>query len=305
MEADAGHVPVLKDEVVELLCQQRHERPKLVMDCTLGLGGHARAILEYAGKEARMIGMDADKDNVIFSQKNLASFGGQVRFFHSNFSQAIDVLEAAELDSVDTLIADLGFSSSQIDNAACGMSFRDDLNGPLDMRFDREEGQTAADIVNKYERDDLANLIYKYGEERLSRRVAAAIVKARESEYIDTTTKLAEVILSAFPRNAIRGRNRIHPATRTFQALRIAVNDELGSLETLLEALPKLLSNGGRAGIISFHSLEDRMVKKAFRHLSETGVARILTKKPVTAGDKEISENSRSRSAKLRAIEIV
>ncbi len=304
METDPFHAPVLVNEVLGLLCPAGRRPPKTIMDCTLGLGGHARVLLEKAGTDTCLIGMDADKNNVIFSRKNLAPFGGQVRFFHANFSRATAVLAQAELERVDVLIADLGFSSNQMEDPAYGLSFRKELDGPLDMRFDRGQKKTAADIVNTYGREQLADLIYEYGEERFSRRIAAAIAAARKNDYIDRTHRLAEIIFSALPAAVRRGRNRIHPATRTFQALRIAVNGELDNLRGLLEALPRLIGGGGRGAIISFHSLEDRLVKRSFKRLVETNDAQILTKKPVTAGDQEASSNPRSRSAKLRAVEI-
>ncbi len=304
MSTEASHLPVLLEEVVRFLCSADRKLPIEIMDCTLGLGGHARALLNKAGKDARLIGMDADEENVILAKQNLASFGGQIRFFHSNFSNARDVLDAIELDRVDALVADLGFCSSQIDNSQYGLSFRDEMDGPLDMRYDRSTTGTAADIVNRYNQQDLADLIYRYGEERLSRRIAQAVINARKEAKIERTSQLANIIMSAMPQSARRGTNRIHPATRTFQALRIAVNNELGSLERLLEMIPELVGRNGRAAIISFHSLEDRLVKRAFRELVETGKALSLTRKPVTATDNEIAMNPRSRSAKLRVIEM-
>jgi len=298
----AGHVPVLPDEVLRLLGPAIEHRSATIMDCTLGLGGHALALLRNSGKDARLIGMDADKDNVIFSQRNLAPFRGRVHFFHAYFSDADEVLDELELDCVDAIIADLGFSSNQMENPRYGLSFREELDGPLDMRFNRDLRRTAAGIVNNAEQKELADLIYRYGEERFSRRIAREIVRARTKGRIERSSELAKIIARAVSRDSGR-RGKIHPATRTFQALRIAVNDELGCLEKLLNQIPQMLSDSGRAAIISFQSLEDRLVKHAFADLVETGKARLITRKPIVAGEEEIASNPRSRSAKLRCIE--
>lgn len=302
MESGTGHRSVLREEVVDILSPAGGKENPVILDCTLGLGGHTAAVLANFGKDATAIGMDADEGNVILAKKNLADFGGRVRFFHANFSQADEVLQAAEIQGVDALIADLGFASNQMDNPDRGMSFQAD--GPLDMRLDQSARRTAADIVNHTPEGELADLIYGYGEERLSRRIAKAIVLARKIEPITRTGQLAEIVKRATPApKHHHTRRKIHPATRTFQALRIAVNDELGSLEKLLANLMRLLNPGGRAAIISFHSLEDRRVKQAFQAMAGTGEATILTKKPIIATDDEVAENPRSRSAKLRGIE--
>jgi 16S rRNA (cytosine1402-N4)-methyltransferase len=296
--ASSGHTPVLVRQVVNLLAPAGRHR---MADCTLGLGGHARALLEASGTDAHLIGMDADEGNVKVAQENLAPFRGRVRFFHANFSAIRDVLEAAELDRVDLLLADLGFASTQIDDPQRGMSFQAD--GPLDMRMNRDLQETAADLVNRLAADELADVIYQFGEERFSRRIARAIVEARREAPIARTGRLAEIVTDAIPPRARHSRTGIHPATRTFQALRIAVNDELTCLDALLAALPDVLTEGGRAAIISFHSLEDRRVKHAFADLARTTPSTILTKKPLTADEAEQNANPRSRSAKLRAIE--
>jgi 16S rRNA (cytosine1402-N4)-methyltransferase len=295
------HEPVLRREVATLLTPADRP-PKRILDCTLGLGGHARALLELAGTDALLLGMDADESNVILARRNLASFGGRVRLFHANFADVRDVLREAEWDRVDAMLADLGFASNQLDNPARGMSFLRD--GPLDMRLDQNLPRTAADIVNQVDEKDLADLIYTFGEERYSRRIAKAIVATRRTNRIERTTELAEIVRRALPAPVKRTRRGVHPATRTFQALRIAVNDELTNLETLLERLPEILNPGGRAAMISFHSLEDRRVKQGFAALHRDGRATLLTKKPITASDAEIHENPRSRSAKLRGIEM-
>jgi 16S rRNA (cytosine1402-N4)-methyltransferase len=293
------HDPVLLREVIELL---EPAGRKTMVDCTLGLGGHARALIELAGKDARLVGMDADEANVLIARKNLAPYEGQVRFFLANFSSVGEVLAEAGLAKVDAVLADLGFSSNQMDEPSRGLSILRD--GPLDMRLDRRTPRTAFDIVNQVGEKELADLIYDYGEERYSRRIARAIVQARKTGHIETTGQLAEIISAAVPAPARRNRRGVHPATRTFQALRIAVNDELANLDSLLAQLPQILAPGGRAAIISFHSLEDRRVKQAFNALAGTDQATILTKKPITAGADEVQRNPRSRSAKLRAVQM-
>jgi 16S rRNA (cytosine1402-N4)-methyltransferase len=295
-----GHTPVLTEAVLQLLQPRTASR---IVDCTLGLGGHAEALLKASGTDAQLVGMDADADNVILAKRHLAPFRGRVRFFHANFSQIRDVLDQADLPACDALLGDLGVASVHLDEPQRGMSFS--APGPLDMRLDRSEGQTAADLVNTLREQPMADLIYQYGEERYSRRIARAIVQARAEQRIERTDQLAEIIRRAYPPPARRSRRGVDPATRTFQALRIAVNDELGSLEELLAALPEVMAPGGRVAIISFHSLEDRRVKQAFNALVEAGKATLLTKKPITAGPDERSANPRSRSAKLRGIRFV
>lgn len=297
--ADGGHAPVLVDEVVDLLVRNRGagRTNRVFLDCTLGPGGHARALLDASGTDARLVGMDADETNVVLAQRNLAPYRGRVRFFHANFADAPEVLAQADLSGVDGLLADLGFASTQVDDPRRGLSFTHD--GPLDMRLDRSDGPTAAEMVNRLDEGELADLIYRFGEERHSRRIARAIINARRSKRIDRTAELAGLVRSAIPGR----RGKTDPATRTFQALRIAVNDELGRLATLLDVLPRLLNPGGRAAIISFHSLEDRPVKQTFAALAQTGQATLLTNKPIAPSQAERNRNPRSRSAKLRAIE--
>ncbi len=297
----ARHRPVLREEVTRLLFPGGKQTGGRILDCTIGLGGHASGLLEASGKDAQLVGMDADEDNVILSRKNLGSYGTRVRFFHANFAQVRKVLTEVGWTQVDAVLADLGFSSNQMDDPMRGMSFLRD--GLLDMRFDRHAPRTAADIVNQVGEKDLADLIYAYGEERRSRRIARAIVTARRRGRIERTVELAEIISRAMPHAARKTRRGIHPATRTFQALRIAVNDELANLERLLDSLGGILATGGRAAIISFHSLEDRRVKRAFASLTGTGQAIALTKKPIVPSAEEIAANPRSRSAKLRALE--
>ena len=293
-----GHVPVLADDVLELL---RPERAKLIVDCTVGLGGHSRMLLERAPSDARLIGIDVDEANLQQARENLAEFGERVRLFQANFSQLTTVLDEADESSADAILADLGVASTQLDDAERGLSFQAD--GPLDMRLDPRLDETAEGLISRLSERELADLIYEYGQERYSRRVARAIVQQRKKERIATTGQLAEIVSRSLPRPARSTRRGVHPATRTFQALRIAVNDEMSVLQTLLDSLANALASGGRAAVISFHSLEDRPVKHTFNRLAADGAVEVLTKKPITPGPDEMARNPRSRSAKLRAIE--
>ena len=281
---DARHVPVLPAETIDRL----DPRPGEVwVDCTLGAAGHARAIADRIGETGRLIGLDQDPGMIDRARPRLA--GVPATLVHANFDQLPEVLENLGLTAVDGVFADLGFASDQVDDPARGLSFRSD--GPLDMRLDPATGQTAADLVNTLSEAALADVFFEYGEERKSRRVARRIVERRTDRPFETTADLADVVRRSVPRSG-----NIDPATRVFQALRIAVNDELGALDRLLAALPKLVREGGRAGIISFHSLEDRRVKYAFRSVGWEP----KTKKPVEATDAETAANPRARSAKLR-----
>lgn len=288
------HVPVLLDECLQFLNVQPGAT---IVDATLGLGGHSSAIARKLGPAGKLIAFDRDPVAMATAQQTfellrseLGEQMPQVEFVPQAFSSAKDVVAPG---SIDGLLADFGVSSLQLDTAARGFSFR--AEGPLDMRMDPRSGVTAEQVVNQADEEELANLIYEFGEERRSRRIARAIVRARP---ITTTAELARVVAAAAP--AMKG-DKIHPATRTFQALRIRVNDELGEIRTLLESAPSLLKPGGRLVLISFHSLEDRLVKDAFREAGRSGVYEVLTKKPVVAGHEEESRNPRSRSAKLRA----
>jgi 16S rRNA (cytosine1402-N4)-methyltransferase len=288
------HVPVLLDEVMTYL----NVRPGGVyVDATLGLAGHSSEIARRLGPKGTLIAFDRDPEAMKLARERLDALREElgaempeIRLVPKAFSEAASEIEAGSLDG---LLADFGVSSLQLDEAHRGFSFRTD--GPLDMRMDIRTGETAEQVVNQEDENELANLIYEFGEERRSRRIARAIVRARP---ITTTAQLAKVVAAAAP--AMKG-DKIHPATRTFQALRIRVNDELGEIRTLLESAPSLLRRGGRLVLISFHSLEDRLVKDAFREAGRSGVYEVLTKKPVVAGREEESRNPRSRSAKMRA----
>jgi len=245
--------------------------------------------------------MDADTGNLRLAKRRLEPFGRRVRLFEANFADIRTVMRQGGLERTDGLLADLGVASTQLDDPERGFSFSAD--GPLDMRIDRSRRQNAGDLVNNLTERKLADLIFEYGQERYSRRIARAIVKARTAKAIGTTTVLADVVRRAIPQAARRSRRGVDPATRTFQALRIAVNDELGCLDRLLDALADVLDVGARACVISFHSLEDRRVKRAFAEWAATGDARLITRKPLTPSPAELAANPRSRSAKLRCIE--
>jgi 16S rRNA (cytosine1402-N4)-methyltransferase len=273
----------------------------VIVDATLGLGGHSSAIARRLGAKGRLICFDRDPEAMAKARVRLgelaAELGGEmpeVVYEARAFSQAT---EAIKPGTIDGLLADFGVSSLQLDEAHRGFSFRS--SGPLDMRMDTRSGETAGQVVNQEDENELADLIYEFGEERRSRRIARAIVRARP---IETTAELAQVISAVAP--AMKG-DKIHPATRTFQALRIRVNDEMGEIRSLLKSAPSLLKPGGRLVLISFHSLEDRQVKDAFREAGRDKVLEVLTKKPVVASEQEQLRNPRSRSAKLRAVEKV
>jgi 16S rRNA (cytosine1402-N4)-methyltransferase len=286
----ARHVAVLPAEVLHFLAPAPGET---VVDATLGAGGHARLIAERLGPNGRLIGLDRDGAMLDLARPRLE--GLPVTLRHDNFDGLRDLLDGLGVPAVDGVVADLGFCSDQVEDAARGFSFSQP--GPLDMRLDPTRGEPAAALLRRLNERDLADLIYRFGEERFSRRIARRIVEARRTRPLETTDELAELVRRCVPRP--RGkRPAIDPATRVFQALRIAVNDELEALDRLLGQLPRCLKPGGRAVLISFHSLEDRRVKTAFR---DRAVWEVLTRKPVQAGDAEVRANPRARSAKLRA----
>ncbi|MBS3734980.1 MAG: 16S rRNA (cytosine(1402)-N(4))-methyltransferase RsmH [Phycisphaerae bacterium] len=297
MERFAAHIPVLRDEVVDLLDPAGGQ---LIVDCTVGCGGHAEALLAAGGPGVRLIGIDRDENGIRQAKCRLERFGDRVRLFAGNFADIGEVLSVAGEATADVVLADLGVASRQLDDPARGLSFATD--GPLDMRLDRGQQTTAETLVNALGERELADLIYRNSNERYSRRIARAIVRSRRNGRIERTSELARIVSEAVPAPARRRRRGVHPATRTFQALRIAVNDELGSLETLLRMLPAVLASGARVAVISFHSLEDRRVKRAFREWADMGRAERLTKKPIVPGETEIQQNPRSRSAKLRGV---
>jgi 16S rRNA (cytosine1402-N4)-methyltransferase len=293
--AGREHVPVLMEEVAKLLAVAPGN---VILDCTVGLAGHAWMLAEAAGESGLLIGMDVDEFNLQSASRRMEGCACRWRLFRGNFAGFAEVLAAAEVAAVDVVLADLGVSSAQLDDAERGLSFMRD--GPLDMRLDTQLETTAADLVNGLGERELADLIYLHGQERFSRRIARAVHFARKAGRITTTGELAEIVCRALKVNPTSRASRIHPATRTFQALRIAVNDELGALAALLKGIPKYLRPGGRLAIISFHSLEDGMVKRDFRARKTDEIYTILTKKPVTASASEQARNPRARSAKLR-----
>ena len=291
-----GHIPVLVTPIMDLFAPQ----PGLTMlDATVGRGGHAAAIIPRLGPGGTYIGLDMDAGNADFARQRVQPIADQVgvelKIIHANFAGARATLDQLGIDAVDLVLADLGFASTQMDDPQRGLSFQ--ASGPLDMRLDPSLGQTAADLVNTLAERDLADIIFQLGEERYSRRIAKRIVDQRP---LVTTDQLADICRAAYGPTARR--SPIHPATRTFMALRIAVNGELMALDALLADLPRLLAPGARAGIISFHSLEDRRVKHTFRDWKSAGRCAVLTKKPVEADPEEAAINPRARSAKLRVM---
>ena len=295
-----AHAPVLLSETVALL---NPSRGGTFVDCTLGLGGHTAALLEAGA--ARVIGLDRDPRALELARERLSPWGDRVELVHADYRDLPSVLAARGLTAIDGALADLGVSSMQLDEASRGFSFRAD--GPLDMRMDTTRGETAAEMIATVDEQELADVIYRFGEERKSRRVARAIVEARDEAPIETTSRLASIVRRAAGGGTYQ---RIDPATRTFQALRIWVNRELDGLDAFLVEAVRALREGGRLVVIAFHSLEDRIVKHTMRMLAKgggsgdgEGLVRVLTKKPVTAADAELAGNPRSRSAKLRAVE--
>jgi 16S rRNA (cytosine1402-N4)-methyltransferase len=309
MEAENLHKSVLLQETVEMLRPQTGE---IFADCTLGLGGHAEAILQTA-ENIRVIGIDQDLEAIGFAKERLGNFGERIKIFHANFAEIQDVLEKAGVQKVNGILADLGVSSLQFDDGKRGFSFR--FDAPLDMRMDTDSGyETAAELLERLSEEEIADLIYKYGEERGSRRIARRIVWKREiGEAVKTTKELAATVEKAIGRG--KSKDKIHPATRTFQALRIAVNREIEILEEFIGDAVEVLGSDGRLAIITFHSLEDRIVKQTFQKLAGKcscpprlpqcvcGAEKkieILTRKPIVPDETELAENPRARSAKLR-----
>jgi 16S rRNA (cytosine1402-N4)-methyltransferase len=309
IKAENLHKPVLLGETIELLNPQAGET---LVDATLGLGGHTEAILSGFA-ETRIVGIDQDAEAIELAGERLQKFGDRIRIFHANFAEIKQVLEEAKIEKIDGVLADLGVSSLQFDSETRGFSFR--FDAPLDMRMNADsDRETAAELLENLSEEQIADIIYRYGEERLSRRIARRIVWKRGlGEPIKTTKELAETVEKAVGRGK---KDKIHPATKTFQALRIAVNGELEILERFIRDAVDNLKKDGRLVLITFHSLEDRIVKQTLQKLSgrcfcppraplcSCGAKKeveILTKKPIVAGDDELQENPRARSAKLRA----
>lgn len=321
MPAENGHQPVLLRQTLELLTPKPGD---VVVDCTVGRGGHAAALADTIGSAGHMVIIDRDPENLHHAADRLADAGHEVTTIHDSFATVAQHMALLGLQA-DVVLADLGVSSTHLDDPARGFSFQHD--GPLDMRLDPQASQTASDLVNQMDERSLANLIFEYGEEPFSRRIARKLVLARHEEPIRTTGRLAQLVQEAYGSRARS--SRMHPATRTFMALRIAVNDELNALQTLLEQVTRgaalamaapngsdvqdarerpagqgWLAPGARIGVISFHSLEDRLVKRAFVELGRRGLATILTRKPVIADEDERQMNPRARSAKMRVVRL-
>jgi len=289
------HIPVLAKTLTEQI-----ELPTdgVMVDATIGHGGHSHLFGRNLGPEGVIVGLDIDKNAIRRAQFLLEGLVCKVILLHSNFSQIRGEVFKQGIEKVDFILADLGLCSAQLADFETGLSFQTDM--PLDMRIDKRLERTAADIINEVDEKTLADLIYNFGQDRASRRIARFIVRHRAGERITTTGQLAAIVARALARPGRKRKSRIHPATRTFQALRIAVNDELENLKELLAEAPQLLKRNGSIAVISYHSLEDRLVKNSFRQNEKDNNYKIITKKPIVPGREEIAENRRARSAKLR-----
>ena len=305
------HLSVLLKETVENLPKRKNG---IFVDGTMGGGGHTAHLCAHVGPTARIIGIDQDENAILAAQKRLAPYTSQCTFVRDNFKNITAILSRLEVEAIDGAILDLGVSSHQLDEGARGFSYQTDA--PLDMRMDQRSTFTAAELVNTFSEEAVAKIIFDYGEERFARRIASCIVTARAQKPIETTGELVTIIKKAIP--LAKRQDGPHPAKRTFQAIRIAVNDELGLLKGAVEDFVKALTPGGRVSIITFHSLEDRIVKKTFQAMAESctcpksfpicvcgGQAwgKIISRKPITSSEKELEENPRARSAKLRIFE--
>lgn len=297
-ESPQEHIPVLAQAVSTFA---QYGSDAVVVDATVGQGGHSRLLGQRLGNEGVLLGMDWDPQALTATRDALQNLNCHICLHQGNFAELARCLQEECLTKIDFLLADLGYSSTQLTDLTRGLSFQSDM--PLDMRLDPTLTTTAADIVNKTDEKSLADLIFYYGEDRASRRIARYIVGFRQREPILTTGQLAQVVSKALYRPGKKHRSRLHPATRTFQALRIAVNNELENLKKLLALAPQVLRSGGHLLVISFHSLEDRLVKNNFKENKLAGLYKILTKKPLVADESEVRMNRRSRSAKLRVAE--
>jgi len=291
----AEHIPVLAGTLAEQIILS----PDGVMvDATIGHGGHSYLFGQNLGPKGVIIGLDVDTNAIQRAKIRLKDLSCKVIMLHSNFSQISEQVHKQGIDGVDFILADLGLCSAQLADFEMGLSFQQNM--PLDMRIDKRLRTTAADIIGKTDEKSLADLIYKFGEDRASRRIARFIVQHRKEKPINTTGELAAIVCRALGQPGQRRKSKIHPATRTFQALRIAVNNELESLESLLDSAPELLNKNGYVAVISFHSMEDRLVKNSFKQNQKEDIYRIITKKPIVPTREEVAENPRARSAKLR-----
>ncbi|MBU1913227.1 MAG: 16S rRNA (cytosine(1402)-N(4))-methyltransferase RsmH [Candidatus Omnitrophica bacterium] len=296
MEKSYSHNPVLSSEVIDFL----NPAPgQTIVDATIGGAGHSEQILQRIIPGGMLIGIDRDEETLRLASERLRPFEGSFKLINKNFKYLKEILKDLGVNKANGIIFDLGISSIQMEAWQRGFSIKND--GPLDMRMDRSQTLTAKDLINRLRETELSDIIRDFGEERFHRRIAKRIVEERRHKEISTTAELSDVILRSLPYS--HNKYKIHPATRTFQAIRIKVNDELGSIQEALNALPETLEKGGRCCIISFHSLEDRIAKNTFKEFKARGLFNILTKKPVAAKEVEVISNPRSRSAKLRAVE--
>lgn len=305
------HIPVLFREIMEIMAPKPGE---FFVDCTLGGGGHSKGFLERTSPNGLLIGIDQDSDALVAARQNLRAYDGRIMLVHSNYSNLDKILNDYAPEGVDGILFDIGVSSHQLDEADRGFSYMQDA--PLDMRMDQTQSLDAWQVVNTYKEEELQRILKEYGEERWAKRIAQFLVEFRSKKPIDTTGELVDIIKRAIPKGAREEGS--HPAKRTFQAIRIEVNDELGVLNRTIQVAANHLKKGGRLGIISFHSLEDRIVKEQFRYLASDCICppelpicqcdkvsevKILTRKPVTASPEELERNSRAKSAKFRAVE--
>ncbi|MFH1354748.1 MAG: 16S rRNA (cytosine(1402)-N(4))-methyltransferase RsmH [Candidatus Omnitrophota bacterium] len=292
------HIPVMFNEILEYL---NLGPGKTIVDATIGTGGHSMAILEHISPKGRLIAIDRDSESLAVSRERLHQLCGNCEFMHENFAKLDSVLESLKIEKVDGVIFDLGISSYQLDDPRRGFSFRYD--GPLDMRLDRNSYISAYDLVNNLNEEEISTLLRNFGQERWHNRIAHLLVEERERHPIATTAQLANIVIRAIPPRFRHRYYRIHPATRTFQAVRIAVNRELENLEIAINKAITVLEKKGRICVISFHSLEDRIVKHTFRRAASEGLIKIITAKPLTPSESEIQSNPSSRSSKLRVAE--
>ncbi len=296
------HIPVLLNEVLEGLNLKKNSK---VIDCTLGDAGHSEAILDKIGPKGKLLGLDADPESLLRAKNNLYRYGEQVIFVRDNFGNLKTIVEQNKFAPVDAILMDLGWSTPQFKERGRGFSFENDE--PLDMRFDTAKGENAADIISQYSEAELEKILRFYGEEKLSREIAAEMVGARKVSRIERTAQLVEIILGVYRRKLRTDKEipwvgGIHPATKVFQALRIAVNSELEVVRQTLPQVVEALASGGRLAVITFHSLEDRIVKQYFVK-SQNKILKIINKKPIIASPEELENNPSARSAKLRIIE--
>jgi 16S rRNA (cytosine1402-N4)-methyltransferase len=292
------HTPVMLMQVLEYLDLKEGQT---VVDATIGTGGHSSAILERIIPAGKLIGIDRDAEALAMAKERLKDFSRNMEFVYSNFSDIDNILKNMNIKKIDGILFDLGVSSFQLQNAERGFSFQ--AEGPLDMRMDRGSYISAYDLINNLNEEEISNLLWAFGQERWHNRIAHTLVKERERHPISTTSELSNIVINAIPHRYRRYHYRIHPATRTFQAVRIAVNRELEALEQAITKAIEFLKPSSRICVISFHSLEDRLVKLTFRKFASENKIRIITLKPLTAGSSEIEENPRSRSGKLRVAE--